>query len=63
MSGVVEIVLTDKELDYILSWPKGLRMPIGGDEMSLYRKLEGYKHALECRPTLCAPRDLDPNAP
>lgn len=66
VSGVVELVLTDKELQIILQWfwnaAKGVEPPL--EEKKLGERLARYKHVLECpAPMLCAPRDLDPNAP
>lgn len=59
MSGVVEVTLTDKEVARLLAWGDFF-----GDQGSpLFLRLEGYEHALACRPEVCAPRDLDPNAP
>lgn len=67
MSGVVELVLTDKELQLILGWFWAVGKTTSEptlQEKQLAERLARYKHVLECpAPMMCAPRDLDPNAP
>lgn len=68
VSGVVELVLTDKELRTILGWFWDRRSAQVDEptleEKQLAERLARYKHVLECpAPMICVPRDLDPNAP
>lgn len=56
MSGIVQAILTDKELERLIAWGEfvdGADYPLMSDERRLLSKLEAWHRSVACK--TCAP--------